>query len=125
MRRYFDKQGRVKWDWIKVSEDNHFGDSLTQAFALASYYRLYAALPSVVDDQIEPRKIHADDLFDPNRNAAIVQNSGEVEGEVEVEVEGEGKGEGVGVGVEKSSTPVYKYVNKRKKAPVRRARFKR
>lgn len=125
MRRYFDKQGRVKWDWIKVSEDNHFGDALTQAFALASYYRLYAALPSVIDDQIEPRKVHADDLFDPNRNAAIVANSGEVESGKDDEIGEAGNGErGMGNG-EPLSTPVYKFVNKRKKAPVRRARFKR
>lgn len=126
MRRYFDKQGRVKWDWIEVSGDNHFGDSLTQAFALASYYRLYAALPSVVDDQIEPRKVHADDLFDPNRNAAIVQNSGEAESGKDDEIGEAGNGERSEEEAPKPlSTPVYKYVNKRKKAPVRRARFKR
>lgn len=115
MRRYFDKQSRVRWDWAKVAEDNHWGDSLTQAFALASYYRLYAALPSVVDENV-PRSVHADDLFDPNRNSAIVSNSGQ----------GEGQGEGQGQGEKPLSTPVYKYVNKSKKVkrPLRKARYR-
>lgn len=78
MRRYFDKNGNIRWDWAKVAEDEHFGDALTQSFAIASYYRLYAALPSVVDAAV-PRETIANPLFDPNENAAIVENASSVE----------------------------------------------
>ena len=74
-------KSETAWDW-STNGDNHFCDVLTGCFALASWFRCYAPLSSVLDSAArgistpkpEPRQIHQDDLFDPRVNPAINDN---------------------------------------------------
>jgi hypothetical protein len=65
LRKYMHPSGKLAWDWATTGE-NHYCDALTMAFALASWYRFYSALPSV------SVRTRADNpLFDPIANPAI------------------------------------------------------
>lgn len=70
LRKFVDPSGKVGWDWAE-SGKNHYCDCLTGCFALASWNRLYDALPRAVD--AAARKAPASlDLFDPMKNPAIL-----------------------------------------------------
>lgn len=84
-----EKGGQIEtgWDWV-ATRSNHYCDVFTGCFVLASWYKLYDALPAVVDAAAHYgevsvgghlyRKVvpieHQDDLFDPNKNAALAKN---------------------------------------------------
>lgn len=73
VRKYVHPSGKLAWDW-SVGGANHWCDCLTGCFALASWFRLYDALPRVVDaPAIRPPSL---DLFDPRQNAAICDANG-------------------------------------------------
>lgn len=65
-RKYTHPSGKIAWDWAVVGA-NHFGDALTNAFALGSYFHCFAALARVLDDAVAPNA----DLFDPRLNPVI------------------------------------------------------
>lgn len=69
--RYVHPSGKLAWDWA-VSGANHFGDALTGAFAVASWFRLYDALPRVLDSAALTAPPPAD-LFDPSANPALAE----------------------------------------------------
>ena len=75
------------WDW-SVLGDNHFCDCLTGCFAIASWYHCYDNLSQIIDGVIvantqnqpvgpviAPHTLHQDDLFDPIKNPAIVEQA--------------------------------------------------
>ena len=119
IRKYTVTRGRqtlTAWDWQTLGE-NHFCDCVTGCFALASWYHCYDNLSTVIDgvivspsglrfktvaaaqqeqpngDEIAPHKLHQDDLFDPMKNAAVVEAAGydgaadETEGTLDADVE--------------------------------------
>lgn len=75
VRKYtVERAGRTEtaWDWA-TSGENHFGDALTGAFAVGSWYRCYDNLSAVLDPVIRrplPKTAQMD-LFDPRDNGAI------------------------------------------------------
>jgi len=71
VRRYVHPSGKLAWDWA-VQGENHFCDVGTGLFALASWFRLYDALPHVLDTAAA--KPQSADLFDPMLNPAIIGN---------------------------------------------------
>lgn len=88
VRRYtVDLKGKsvTAWDWQELGE-NHFCDCCTGCFALASWYRCYDNLSSIIDGVITAptpaaaarpnHTVHQDDLFDPMKNKAIVEAAG-------------------------------------------------
>lgn len=79
VRKYIHPSGRMAWDFVATGE-NHYCDVLTGAFALASWFRLYDALPRVLDSSASgvsrPASPEADALFDPLQNPAIAENAG-------------------------------------------------
>ena len=70
VRKYTHPSGKTAWDWI-VNGANHFGDALTNAFALASCFKCYEPLPKVLNAMTP---VNAD-LFDPRLNAAVNANA--------------------------------------------------
>ena len=72
IRRYVHPSGKLAWDWA-VQGPNHFCDVLTNLFALASWFRLYDALPHVLDTTAA--RPPPADLFDPLQNPAIAENN--------------------------------------------------
>lgn len=73
VRKYVHPSGKLAWDW-SVGGPNHWCDALTGCFALASWFRLYDALPRVVDaPAARPPSM---DLFDPRRNDAVCDANG-------------------------------------------------
>lgn len=72
IRRYVHPSGKLAWEWA-VQGANHFCDMLTGLFALASWFRLYDALPNVLDKSAA--RVSAD-LFDPMQNPSINENNG-------------------------------------------------
>lgn len=72
VRRYVHPSGKLAWDWV-VQGANHYCDVLTGLFALASWFRLYDALPRVLD-AAAGRPQNAD-LFDPRVNPALAANA--------------------------------------------------
>lgn len=89
VRKYvIERKGvsETAWDW-SVLGDNHYCDVLTGAFAVASWYHCYDNLSKVIDaeaktgvlksvEKIEPHVTHQDDLFNPMKNEAVVENAG-------------------------------------------------
>lgn len=106
VRKYPVVRGRQQltaWDWQTLGE-NHFCDSSTGCFALASWYHCYDDLSKVIDgvvvtkagnvwpsvyamvadrqgnqpngEEIAPHRLHQDDLFDPRINPAVAQAAG-------------------------------------------------
>nr|DAE44776.1 MAG TPA: Large Terminase [Caudoviricetes sp.] len=70
-RKYTHPSGKVAWDWSVIGA-NHFGDALTSAFALGSYFHCFAALPRVLDDALTVSRPRENaDLFDPRLNPAM------------------------------------------------------
>lgn len=69
VRKYVHPSGRLAWDWATLG-DNHFCDVGTGIFAVASWFRLYDALPRVLDAAAAKAPPSAD-LFDPLRNPSI------------------------------------------------------
>lgn len=67
LRKYMHPSGKLAWDWATTGP-NHYCDALTMAFAIASWYRCYTALPtpSVRVQQDNP-------LFDPTQNKAVLE----------------------------------------------------
>lgn len=72
-RKYTHPSGKTAWDW-SVSGANHWGDALSGAFALGSYFRCFETLPKVLD-RVAASGANAD-LFDPRLNGAIAANAG-------------------------------------------------
>ncbi len=70
IRRYVHPSGKLAWDYATMG-DNHFCDVLTNIFALASWFRLYDALPNVLDATACKAPPPAD-LFDPMKNPTIL-----------------------------------------------------
>ncbi len=70
-RKYTHPSGKTAWDWAVVGA-NHYGDALTNAFALGSYFRCFAALPRVLDDAVAVAPPNAD-LFDPRLNPEMAK----------------------------------------------------
>jgi hypothetical protein len=68
IRKYMHPSGKLAWDWATTGA-NHYCDALTCAFVLASWFRIYTALPA------SPVKAQADNpLFDPIQNPAIANS---------------------------------------------------
>ena len=88
VRKYpVETRGRTEtaWDWV-CTGDNHYCDVLTGCYALGSWYRCYDNLSVVIDTAAvsgsyvytPPERAHKprqDDLFDPMKNAAILENT--------------------------------------------------
>ena len=74
VRKYVHPSGRLAWDWA-VQGANHFCDVGTGLFAVASWFRLYDALPRVLDGSAAKAPPPAD-LFDPRVNTAINESAG-------------------------------------------------
>ena len=74
VRRYVHPSGKLAWDWVSQGA-NHYCDVLTGIFAMASWFRLYDALPHVLDASATKAPPSAD-LFDPMKNPAIGENAG-------------------------------------------------
>ena len=72
--KYLNPRGRMIWDW-KTYGPNHWGDSLTGCFAIASWYRLYDATAQITD-RTARTPLEAD-LFDPRLNPEIAKNAAE------------------------------------------------
>lgn len=73
VRKYIHPCGKLAWEW-SVGGANHWCDALTGCFALASWFRLYDALPRVVDaPAVRPPSM---DLFDPRQNPAVCDANG-------------------------------------------------
>jgi len=72
IRRYVHPSGKLAWDWGQLGE-NHFCDVMTNIFAMASWFRMYDALPRVLD-AAAVRPMSAD-LFDPRVNPTINENA--------------------------------------------------
>lgn len=68
VRRYVHPSGKLAWDWVTMGA-NHFCDVGTGIFAVASWFRLYDALPRVLD--ASAARPPPADLFDPRANPAI------------------------------------------------------
>lgn len=73
IRRYVHPSGKLAWDWVSQGA-NHFCDVGTGIFAVASWFRLYDALPRVLDTAAT--KPPSADLFDPMKNPFIAANAG-------------------------------------------------
>lgn len=67
-RKYTHPSGKTAWDWVVVGAANHWGDALTGAFAIGSYFRCFETLPRVLDRTVASSNA---DLFDPRLNPAI------------------------------------------------------
>ncbi len=72
IRRYVHPSGKLAWDWA-MQGANHFCDVMTNIFAMASWFRMYDALPRVLDAaaSLPPSA----DLFDPRVNPTINENA--------------------------------------------------
>ena len=74
IRKYVHPSGKLAWDFSPPMGPNHFGDAGTGMFALASWFRLYDALPKVLD-AAAAGKLPPADLFDPIQNPAVAENA--------------------------------------------------
>lgn len=80
---YTKGKSETAWDWQTLG-DNHFCDCATGCFALASWYHCYDNLSAIIDGVVTapaPVKpaapaLHQDDLFNPMKNAAVVESAG-------------------------------------------------
>ena len=73
VRKYMHPSGKLAWEFTPPMGPNHFGDVLTNLFAIASWFRLYDALPHVLD-ATAAGKLPPADLFDPIQNPAVTAN---------------------------------------------------
>lgn len=76
---YHGNETTMAWDWLTTSEHNHFMDSLSGAFALASWYHCYAPVSLSIDEAALGRVsrdvvVATGDLFDPRLNPTIMEN---------------------------------------------------
>lgn len=70
---YSGRETTTAWDWMTTGPE-HFCDATTGAFALASWFRAYDALSTIIDaDALGVRQPHQDDLFDPMMNSALLK----------------------------------------------------
>lgn len=76
VRRYMHPSGKIAWDWSSQGA-NHYCDVLTGLFALASWFRLYDALPKVLDTAATGTAGNLA-LFDPMQNPSILENGAAV-----------------------------------------------
>lgn len=74
VRKYVHPSGKLAWDWA-VQGENHYCDVLTGLFAMASWFRMYDALPRVLDSAAI-KAPPAADLFNPMLNPSIRENLG-------------------------------------------------
>lgn len=76
---YHGNETTMAWDWLTTSEHNHFMDSLSGCFAIASWYHCYAPVSLSIDEAALGHVSRdvvaaAGDLFDPRLNPAIMEN---------------------------------------------------
>ena len=120
----------MAWDWETLG-DNHFCDCMSNAFALASWFRCYDDLSKIIDGVItspsghvfkrvaaigekpveRPHVPRQDDLFDPMRNNAIVEAAGYDAVTDETEGTGETDVEPVDEDIEDTSDPLAEKVD--------------
>ena len=81
IRRYVHPSGKLAWDWAEPLGANHYCDVVTNLFALASWFRIYDALPRVLDAAVAKPKTA--DLFDPMQNPAINGGNAARDGETD------------------------------------------
>lgn len=73
---YGGRETTTAWDWMTTGPE-HFCDSLTGCFALASWFRAYDALSATIDGAaLGVKEPHQDDLFDPMQNSALAAYNG-------------------------------------------------
>lgn len=73
---YSGRETTTAWDWMTTGPE-HWCDSCTGCFALASWFRAYDALSQTIDAvALGVREPHQDDLFDPMKNSALLAGNG-------------------------------------------------